>query len=194
MRIKLVCTFLLLLLWLFSVNAASTFSLLSYLKQSYLGKKITLQTSPRSSGMRLKIVNVVLADNQFKLVLETKQKMPIRFTTSSTRRRFEPQETHKKTLSLQLKQLRAQESINNSIKSTLTSGESAAGSSSLNNLEANLDSYISKNYFTTLDKITYSDKKSGKSKKEHFIVNQGQLYLVDGTPVDILVDRGHREK
>ena len=166
----------------------NTMELVDYLKSKYLGKTISLTYKKSFRKMSLKVKNVIEdEDGHFKLVLSDKSKATFVFQTSLARP-LRNQETSKKYNMMQINNLKSQELINFAIKDTVgESSISSGSSSSLKNLEENMDMYFSKNNFTTSKEIIYTDLKTQKILEDFFVISPNGLSLINGKKISIII-------
>ncbi|RAP28291.1 hypothetical protein DID78_05165 [Candidatus Marinamargulisbacteria bacterium SCGC AG-343-D04] len=167
----------------YSQNSTYTISLLDYLKPQYLGKKIRVKV-PSGRYVLSKIINVTLDDDRYFVHFDRDIKLKCVFFTSYVKKAVNRQLDNKKMM-LDVQSLKAQETINNVIKNTGKDSQLGFSSSSIQNLEKNMDKYLKKNNFTTTDKIIYTDHVSEKEVADLFIVDLDGLYLSDGTKIFI---------
>lgn len=187
--------FLVSLIFLLSVStysqesSQSTMELLDYLKPKFLGKSISVKYSNSQRTMRLKVRNV-LEDSEtgeYKLLLSDGSKALLAFQTT-IQTLLRDQRNTKKYNMMQLNTLKSQEMINFAIKDTMAETDiSSSSSSSLKNLEENMDMYFSKNNFTTTKEIIYTDLRSQENKEDFFVISPEGLYLKDGKKITIMV-------
>jgi len=187
--------FLVSLFFLLSVSTYSqessqaTMELLDYLKPKFLGKSISVKYSNSQRTMRLKVRNV-LEDSEtgeYKLLLSDGSKALLAFQTT-IQTLLRDQRNTKKYNMMQLNTLKSQEMINFAIKDTMAETDiSSSSSSSLKNLEENMDMYFSKNNFTTTKEIIYTDLRSQENKEDFFVISPEGLYLKDGKKITIMV-------
>ena len=173
-----------------AISNSNTLYLVDYLKSKYLGKKISITYKNGFRKMRLKVINVIEDEkaNEFKLLLSDKSQAKLVFETSTRVARRRQLENSKKENLLKINTLKSQELINFAIKDTLDqSGSTNSSSSSLKNLEENMDSYFSKNHFTTSKEIIYTDLKSRKIKEDIFVITTKGLFLNDGRKISIAI-------
>lgn len=167
----------------------NTILLVDYLKSKFLGKSISLTYSNNRRKMKLKVRNVIEDEENklFKLQLSDKSNAILHFQTSINLRKKD-QSKSKKYNMMQINNLKSQELINFAIKDTVgEKGNSNSSSSSLKNLEENMDMYFSKNSFTTSKEIIYTDLKSQKIKEDFFVVSTKGLFLNDGNKITIII-------
>jgi len=167
----------------------NTILLVDYLKSKFLGKSISLTYANNRRKMKLKVRNVIEDEESklFKLQLSDKSNAILHFQTSINLLKKNLPKSKKYNM-MQINNLKSQELINFAIKDTVgESGNSNSASSSLKNLEENMDMYFSKNSFTTSREIIYTDLKSQKIKEDFFVVSTKGLFLNDGKKITIII-------
>jgi hypothetical protein len=163
--------------------------LVDYLKSKFLGRTISLSYSNNLRKMSLKVKNVIedQENKMFKLELSDKSNAIVHFQTARNLRKKEQSKSNKYNM-MQINSLKSQELINFAIQDTMgESSNSRSGSSSLKNLEENMDLYFSKNSFTTTKEIIYTDLKSQKIKEDFFVITTEGLFLNDGKKITIII-------
>ena len=170
-------------------ESKNTIYLGDYLKSKYLGKSISVTYANNRRKMNLKVVNVIedKENKLFKVVLSDKSFAVFNFQTSLDLRRKE-QPNSKQYNMMQINTLKSQELINFAIKDTMgETSNSNSASSSLKNLEENMEMYFSKNSFTTTQEIIYTDLKSQEIKEDFFVVSTKGLFLSNGNKITIII-------
>ena len=170
-------------------ESKNTIHLVDYLKSKYLGKSISVTYANNRRKMKLKVKNVIedKENKLFKVVLSDKSYAVFHFQTALDLRRKE-QPKSKKYNMMQINTLKSQELINFAIKDTMgETGNSNSASSSLKNLEENMEMYFSKNSFTTTQEVIYTDLKSQEIKEDFFVVSTKGLFLNNGKKITIII-------
>ena len=162
---------------------------LPYLKSKYLGKQTKfLGVQRQSEHYYSKIKNIIAIEEDFYAVLDSKKKVKFSFITTLFRRRQDQSRVIQEK-QLKLQTLQTQEAINLGIKNTLSEAVSnSSSSSSLRNLETNINRYYSRNDFTTENKITYTNSISKKESSDFFIVSTDGLFLKNGTLINVILE------
>ena len=155
-----------------------------YLKSKYLGKPYA-QKYDNGAVIRRKIVNIVEEEDDIYAVLSNFEKVKISFKTSLVINPALIQQNVTQKNHIDLSVLKAEEMVNKGIQKTLSQSNMVANSSSLTNLEKNIDHFKQRNDFTTSKKIIYTDIKSKKEFSDYFIVTYQGLYLLNGTKLII---------
>tara|TARA_B100001989_G_C24452685_1_gene419871 strand:+ start:311 stop:931 length:621 start_codon:yes stop_codon:yes gene_type:complete len=166
-----------------------TMHLIDYLKPNLLGKKVSVLLNNMLRPVKMKIRNIEFIEDAYFAKLSNGDYLTISFQTTSAYERLKI-DGDKKKMHLQVNALKSQEIINQSIQSTFSESSESFKSSSLKNVEDNIESLIANNYFTTAVEINYTDikaQKKHKEKNEHFIITNKGLYLQDGRRIKIII-------
>ena len=151
----------------YSQDSSHKMNLIHYLRTQYLGKKISVKDDISGRPFSSKIRNVSFEDDRFLIHLDRNVKLRCSFFTSSLKRQVDVQRDGKQMM-LNLQSLKTQEAINNVLKNTGKDSQLGFSSSSIKNLEKNMDMYSKKNIFTTTNKIIYTDHISNKELMDFF--------------------------
>ena len=115
--------------------------------------------------------------------------MPINFQVNAMAPLFNF-DSSKKNNQLRVNVLKSQEIINQSIQKTFSDSSNSTESSSLKNIEDNIDDIFSKNYFTTSEEINYTNSISSKENeinKDFFVITSKGLYLKNGRKIKTII-------
>ncbi len=171
---------------LFAQQTVNQMDITDYLKSKFLGKSLS-QKYDNGAVIRQKIVNVVEEEEGIYAVLSNFEKVKISFKTSLVINPTLIQKNVTQKNHVDLSVLKAEEMINKGIQKTLSQSNMVENSSSLTNLEKNIDQFKQRNDFTTSKKIIYTDIKSKKEISDYFVITHKGLYLMNGTKLVIII-------
>lgn len=180
-----------------------TLSLTNHLMSKYLGVTVTYEIPDlnwlgRPSGTTTlnqgEVLELAIRKNGYVFTLDNGDVLQLFFTVSKG---GDPNLSRKMqregSVDLQIQVLKAQEFINNSIKSidivgsSGGSGFSSGGGSSLSSIDKLLGS--GSNAFAQGEEIIYTDERLNKLKKGFVVVSTNGLFLDTGAPVKIVLER-----
>ena len=139
--------------------------------------------------IKLKVVNVVYEEEYYYCQLSNGDYLPINFQVNAMAPLFNF-DSSKKNNQLRVNVLKSQEIINQSIQKTFSDSSNSTESSSLKNIEDNIDDIFSKNYFTTSEEINYTNSISSKENeinKDFFVITSKGLYLKNGRKIKTII-------
>ena len=170
-------------------DSSREMNLIHHLKSKLIGKKVVAMLEGKVRPIKLKVVNIVYEEEYYYCQLSNGDYLPINFQVNAMAPLFNF-DSSKKNNQLRVNVLKSQEIINQSIQKTFSDSSNSTESSSLKNIEDNIDDIFSKNYFTTSEEINYTNSISSKENeinKDFFVITSKGLYLKNGRKIKTII-------